>query len=121
MQMMRLRLPAGLAALCFVGAAHAHAFLDKAEPRVGSVVQAAPAEVRLQFSEALEPAFSRIEVSKGDGSAIDVSPARVDPDHRELLRVALPRLAPGIYVVKWRAVSVDTHASEGRYVFTVRP
>jgi hypothetical protein len=115
------RLAIALAAPCIALSAHAHAFLEQAQPRVGSVVQAAPAEVRLRFNEALEPAFSSIQVLDANGKAVDARRAKVDDANHAVLRLALPRLAPGAYVVKWRAVSVDTHATEGRYVFTVRP
>lgn len=117
---MRARLPVAFGALCIAATAHAHAFLDQAQPKVGSVVPAAPAEVRLQFSEALEPAFSSIRVLDANGRPVAAG-AQVDREHPEVLRLALPQLAPGAYVVHWRAVSVDTHASDGRYVFTVRP
>lgn len=118
---MQARLFAGIAALCVASAAHAHAFLEQADPKVGSVVQAAPAEVRLRFDEALEGAFSSIQVLDANGRPVDAARAQVDRAKPQVLRLALPHLAPGSYVVKWRAVSVDTHASEGRYAFTVRP
>src|SRR5512140_2542522 len=38
--------------------AQAHVFFDRAEPRVGSTVSVAPAQVKLWFSEAIEPAAS---------------------------------------------------------------
>ena len=116
-----IRLLVALAAVSSGAAAHAHAFLDQAEPKVGSIVQGSPAEVRLQFSEALEPAFSVIQVLDADGKSVDAGRAQVDAGQHDVLRLALPRLAPGAYIVKWRAVSVDTHATEGRYPFTVRP
>src|SRR2546430_7216017 len=52
-----LLLPAAL--LFGVAGARAHAVLDRAEPRVGSTVRTAPADVKLWFTERLEPAFSR--------------------------------------------------------------
>lgn len=118
---MRARLFAGVAVLCVASAAQAHAFLERADPKVGSVVQAAPAEVQLRFDEALEGAFSSIQVLDANGKPVDAAHARVDREKPQVLRLALPRLAPGSYVVKWRAVSVDTHATEGHYAFTVRP
>jgi methionine-rich copper-binding protein CopC len=35
--------------------------------------------------------------------------------------VALPKLAPGLYTVIWHIASVDTHRTEGRFQFTIRP
>ena len=49
-----------LASLVFLpAAARAHAFLDHSEPKVGSEVAKAPTEVRIKFTQAVEPAFSK--------------------------------------------------------------
>jgi len=117
---MRVRVPLAVTTLCFAAAAHAHAILDQADPKVGSVVRTAPAEVRLRFSEALEPAFSTVQVLGEDGKRVEVGRPQVNGAAHDVLTLALPQLAPGAYVVRWRAVSVDTHVTEGRYVFTVR-
>ncbi len=42
--------------------AHAHAFLDHAEPRVGSTLAQPPSQVKIWFTEELEGAFSKIQV-----------------------------------------------------------
>jgi methionine-rich copper-binding protein CopC len=42
--------------------AGAHAFLDHATPAVGSAIHGSPAEVRLWFTQGLEPAFSTVQV-----------------------------------------------------------
>jgi methionine-rich copper-binding protein CopC len=39
----------------------AHAFLKDAEPAVGSTVQTSPNEVRIRFTEKIEPSFSSIQ------------------------------------------------------------
>ena len=101
--------------------AWAHAFLDHADPKVGSRVAAAPAEVRLWFTEDVEPAFSTIEVLDANGQRVDRGPVQVDAKDRTLLEVPLEKLPPGTYTVKWRSVSVDTHPSQGRFTFRVGP
>jgi methionine-rich copper-binding protein CopC len=88
---------------------------------VGGTVSAAPREIRLSFSERIEPAFSRIEISRADGQPIGTGPATVDPRDNTQLVLALPPLASGRYRVKWRVVSVDTHPTEGDYTFEIRP
>ena len=111
-----------VASLALPGAAFGHAVLERAEPPAGAVVRAAPSEVRLLFSEAVEPAFSRVQVVDQAGRRADAGAARVDARNGRLLRVALqPGLAPGSYRVVWRVVSVDTHVIEGSYGFVVRP
>ena len=101
--------------------ARAHAFLDRAEPRVGSTVRAAPTQVRLWFTERLEPAFSRVQVVSERGERVDRADAGVDPDNGALLRVSLAPIPPGRYKVIWRVVSMDTHVTEGTFTFKVAP
>jgi len=97
-----------------------HAFLVKSDPAVGATV-AAPKTLRLEFSEAVELAFSGIEVAKGSGGAVPTQHARLNgPDHKVLL-TDLPPLSAGPYRVKWHVVSVDTHRTEGDFAFSVKP
>ncbi|HLF59132.1 MAG TPA: copper resistance protein CopC [Alphaproteobacteria bacterium] len=112
----------GLAAMLAWGPvrpASAHAFLDRAEPAVGSTVAAAPKSVRLWFSERLEPAFSSVHVENAAGEDVDRGDLAVDPHDRTVIGVSLKPIPPGTYKVRWRAVSVDGHATEGDFVFTV--
>ena len=97
-------------------AAFAHAFLERAEPRVGSKVAQAPDHVMLRFSEALEPAFSTVEVLDAAGHRVDRNDRKVDA---AVVRVSVPPLAPGKYRVKWRALSADTHVTQGDFTFEV--
>jgi methionine-rich copper-binding protein CopC len=108
-------------AMTFVSLAGAHAFLDHATPAVGSAVRASPAQVKLWFTQRLEPAFSTARVSDRSGKQIDKGDPQVDPADATLLRVSLPQLAPGTYRVTWRVLSVDTHVTEGDFTFDVAP
>lgn len=110
------------AALLAAGAgAWAHAFLDHAEPKVGATVPVPPRELRLWFSQAVEPAFSTAQVVDANGHRVDTGPAQADASDRSVLRVPLGPLAPGAYTVNWRAVSVDTHPTTGHFTFRVGP
>lgn len=107
----------GLAA----GAAEAHAFLDRALPAVGSTVHQSPARVTLWFTQELEPAFSTVEVVDAADKRVDKGDKHLAADDRAALEVSLPPLPPGDYRVNWRALSVDTHVTEGNFTFTVAP
>jgi copper resistance protein C len=98
-------------------AAWAHAFIDHAEPPVGSQIHRAPAQVRIWFTEKLEPALSKVQVFDTSGSEVDRRDAKLDPSDPALLTVSLPELRPGKYKVIWRAVSVDTHVTTGNFTF----
>jgi methionine-rich copper-binding protein CopC len=97
-------------------AARAHAFLDHAEPRVGSTVATAPRELVLSYSQNLEPAFSSVEVSDASGARVDLGKPRISAS---VMRVGLKQLPPGTYRVHWQVLSVDTHTSEGSFSFHV--
>jgi methionine-rich copper-binding protein CopC len=110
------------AALLFLSgnsSAFAHAQLRSATPTAGSTVPTAPAEVLVNFSEPLEAAFSSIVVRDSVGKRVDKADARVDPNDRTTMRVSLPPLTQGIYIVVWRALTADTHKTEGAFIFRV--
>lgn len=115
------RLLAGASAMMFVSLAGAHAFLDRATPAVGSAVRASPAQVKLWFTQELEPAFSTARVADRSGKQVDKGDPQVDRTDGTQLRVSLPQLAPGTYRVTWRVLSVDTHVTEGDFTFDVAP
>lgn len=99
--------------------AHAHAFLDHAEPRVGSTIHGAPPALTLTFTEPIEPKFCRITLFAGDDHAIDAG--ALENPGPQVLRLAVPALPPGDYTVHWAVTSVDTHQTEGKYEFTIAP
>ena len=97
----------------------AHAFLQRAEPSVGSTVQTTPADVRIWFTENIEAAFSAIQVFDASGKEVDKRDAHLDRSNHALLHVSLPPLGAGTYKVVWRVVSVDTHVTNGNFTFRV--
>jgi methionine-rich copper-binding protein CopC len=97
-------------------AAQAHAFLDHASPLVGSTVPAAPHEVALTFTQNLEPAFSSVEVIDSSGARVDQGKAAVSGN---TMQIGLKTIGPGTYRVRWHALSVDTHSTEGSFTFHV--
>ena len=97
-------------------AAHAHAVLDHASPVVGSTVASAPCEVSLTFTQNLEADFSSVRVTDANGARVDQGKAVVSGN---TMRVGLKSLSAGTYRVRWQALSVDTHKTEGSFTFTV--
>jgi copper resistance protein C len=97
----------------------AHAFLKDANPGVGSTIQTSPKEVRIRFTENIEPAVSSIQVFDASGKEVDKRDLHLDRSDHALLHVSLPQLGAGIYKVVWRVVSVDTHVTNGNFRFRV--
>jgi copper resistance protein C len=97
-------------------AARAHAHLDHATPPAGATVAVAPDELSLSFTQGLEPAFSTVEVTGPNGERIDQGKPQVSGN---TMRIGIKAAGPGNYHVQWRALSVDTHATQGSYTFHV--
>jgi copper resistance protein C len=103
------------------GFACAHAFLDHAEPKVGSTVNVSPKVVALSFTQELEPAFSTVEVLDANGKQVDSQDVNVDSKDASIMTVSVPNLPAGTYRVQWKVTSVDTHKTHGSFTFTVQP
>lgn len=108
-----------LAAAFAAPAAHSHGLLKGAVPAERAGLRAAPKQVVITFSEPLEPALSRITVRDAAGKRVDKGNSSVSRGNARILTVDLEGLKPGSYTVHWAITSVDTHRTEGRYVFDV--
>jgi len=104
--------------LTSVGPAFAHSQLLASTPASGSEVTA-PTELVLSFSEAIEPALSKAELTCAEGKISGLGQSRVDANGKTL-RISLPPLPPGKCEVSWIAVSVDGHRTHGEFTFTDR-
>jgi methionine-rich copper-binding protein CopC len=116
-----MRMLGALVVLAMGQAVLAHTMLEHANPAVGSSVHGAPAKVELWFTEELEPSFSALKVIDANGRQVDRMNQEVDRSDSSHLRVSLPALSPGVYRVVGRAVSVDSHVTEGDYTFELVP
>ncbi len=98
----------------------AHANLVRSEPAAGSVLDQAPSQVQLWFSEAVELKLSDVRLLDGSGKVVNresVRPVLGDP---LALVLPLPELSPGVYTVVWRVTSaVDGHTTSGTVPFSV--
>jgi methionine-rich copper-binding protein CopC len=122
MKSFRTVILAAVACIVAATAAHAHAFLDHAVPAVGSTVAGSPGELELTFTQNIVPAFSGAEIASAEGGAVPAGKPTVDSGNPNVLRVWLGHaLKPGVYIVSWHVVSVDTHRTSGSYKFTVAP
>ena len=123
--MQKRLVPFVVAVLSIIAAAvraEAHAFLIRAEPRVGSKVTKVPTEVRVWFSETVQAGVSSIQVFDASGKQVDKKDTHSDRANRAVLCVSLlPALIPGTYKVIWRVTSADTHVTSGDFHFQIVP
>ena len=110
-----------LAVLVFPGATPAHSLLVRSQPERRATVTRPPEEVRLWFSERIEPAYARMSVWDAGGKQVDAGDAAVDPADATTLAVRTPGLRAGRYTVRYRVLSVDGHIVESSFDFTVKP
>jgi methionine-rich copper-binding protein CopC len=103
------------------GQALAHARLLHATPKAGATVKAAPATLRLAYSETIDPAKSTVAVA-GPGGPAAIGPIVLDSKDKRVVIVPIKaRLAPGAYKVTWGMTSADGHHTEGDFAFKVAP
>lgn len=100
--------------------AFAHAHLKSAQPASGSAGPS-PSEIRLTFSDPVEPNFTGAVLTASNGRITTGAP-HLDPADPHVLVVPLPSALPaGSVMVEWHAMARDGHKTGGHYAFTVRP
>jgi len=77
--------------------------------------------LRLRFTERVEPALCQLSLTDAEQHTVALGALRAEGGGRILAAHIDGALTPGAYRVHWRAVSVDTHITEGDYAFTVAP
>lgn len=102
-----------------VGIVWAHAELVRSDPSANAHLSRPPAELELEFSEAVAPRTARVELVAPDSQRLGLV-LRGDSANTRILFAALPTLTTaGRYRVEWRLVGPDGHAVTGQYAFTV--
>jgi copper transport protein len=112
---------AGSFLLTLAGPAAAHANLGSSDPAANALLDHAPADVTMTFTEPPDPKLSIVHVLDVNGTAVEAGPAQEVPGHNDQLRIPLPADLPdGVYTVSWRVVSeADGHATAGAFSFGV--
>ena len=120
MKLATLRTAVASIALLAAHLAWAHAYPKHQEPPAGSTAPATLNTVVIDFDDALEPAFSSIDVLDAQGKSVIREKAKVDESNDKRMSVALNALTPGKYSVLWVAVAADGHRTTGHYAFSVK-
>lgn len=111
---------AGIGLLTSAPPAQAHAFLVQSDPAPGARLETPPRQVRLWFSEPVDPRLSGIEVYDAARRRVDRGDLTADPADPRRLQVTLEPLSEGAYTVVWQAFSrVDGHLTRGFFGFAV--
>jgi copper transport protein len=114
-------LAAAAAALALPVSAWAHAALLQTVPSPSGIVDTAPTQVQLVYSEAVEPRFAVVSITDAAGHQQSSGPPHRSPTNRDELDIPLRTLRQGWYLVFWRVISVDGHPVRGAFTFAVGP
>ncbi len=101
--------------------ASAHANLMRSEPAANAILDSAPSQIKLWFSETPELSFTRVQVYDQNAQKIEgIGPLQADLSDDKVLSAALPALSQGVFTVAWKAVSQgDGHVTAGSFAFVV--
>ncbi len=97
----------------------AHGTVESASPTNGATLGQSPSEIRLRFSERLEPAFTSVKVFSASGQAVAI-PEKARVEDGKTVILPLPTLASGGYKAQWTSVGRDGHPVHGELTFTVK-
>ncbi len=104
----------------FTPAASAHALPTRSDPPSNAILQAPPSQVRMWFSEDLNPFSSKLVVVDPANREVDQKDSHVNSSDTREMDVSVPLLPAGTYVVVWRTQSAeDGHIATGSYLFRI--
>ncbi|MGA5571545.1 copper resistance protein CopC [Streptomyces pseudogriseolus] len=98
--------------------ASAHAALTGSDPAQGAVVDTAPAQISLTFSEPIAVGDDSVRVLDPKGERVDKGDPANLSDTTYSVRL-LSGLPDGTYTVAYQVVSADSHPVAGAYTFSI--
>lgn len=108
-----------LAIAVSAGVVAAHATLRRSEPPNGGRVSVPPAQLLLEFSEAVVARTSRVDLVAPDSQRLGLEVNGDSSRPRVLLAAVPPLTVSGPYRVEWRLIGPDGHAVTGKYGFVI--
>jgi methionine-rich copper-binding protein CopC len=82
---------------------------------------AAPAEIKLWFTEAPQDGSTQIRLLTSDGTLVPTNETALLPDEAAAFTAGVEgSLVPGRYTVAWRAIARDGHPTNAEFTFSVR-
>lgn len=104
------------------GLALAHLGLVGSTPKDGAHLAAAPREIRLSFTEAVEASVARVRLLGANGGEVAISAVRGLPDSGQVIIADITgALEAGTYTVEWQVIGKDGHPVRGTIPFVIAP
>jgi methionine-rich copper-binding protein CopC len=107
-------------ALAAAPLAFAKTTLVASSPAKDQALEAPPIELRLTFSERVEPRTCRIKLVSGDGRNVDADRPHADRSDPNSLVASVPVLRKGSWRARWTAVGADGHKLRGDFSFSIK-
>lgn len=102
-------------------AVSAHAILVKSQPAKDETVKEAPKRIDLWFNDPVRSEYKALAVIDSENKRVDNRDVEQSLTDGSNIHATVGDLAPGIYTVRYRVVSEDTHIVTGKFQFTVKP
>jgi copper transport protein len=100
--------------------ANAHALVRQSSPASGAVLQTAPKQVQITFTEPPVLSLTIVHVLDSTGKSHETGPPKLVPGSKLEVEVRVGPLPDGVYTVTWRTVSAsDGHVTAGSFSFGV--
>ena len=81
-----------------------------------------PANLELSFTGPVDLARSTAVLMDAQGMVLPTGKPFLSGPEGSIFKVPLdPSMAPGLYTIDWRVLSMDGHSAEGQYQFRVDP
>jgi copper transport protein len=99
----------------------AHATLLKSSPTAGAALSESPAAIQAWFSEEVAVKGSVMRLYDSADKVLATGGVDLNDKNHESMKVIPPLLTPGVYQVRWHAISADdNHVTEDVFRFSVR-
>ncbi len=100
----------------------AHGSLKSSSPAAGARLSTAPQELRLNFTEAAELAFTSVALFGPDSAAVLLTSLRLASDSkRSVVATIRSALSAGTYLGVWQMGGADGHPVRGSFTFGIAP
>jgi copper transport protein len=100
----------------------AHAVVVQSIPQDNARLTHPPVQVVLRFNAKIEKGLTSITLTTSGNRSIPLPPRlgkRVKDDAPDRIEIPLPQLIPGSYVLRYRVLATDGHATPGILRFTI--
>ncbi len=100
--------------------ASAHAAIESTDPANGELLEEAPSQIVLTFTEPPDLDLTIVSVVDSSGADMPTGPPERAPGSNREIRVRLDPVPDGVYTATWRTVSAtDGHVTSGAFSFGV--